>query len=150
MKEVVVVRQASSKDMDAMIELLRALFAIETDFVFDSNKQRVALALLLQTSAGCVLVAEREQQVIGMCTAQLLISTAEGGIKAVIEDVAVVEDCRGQGIGKKLLTAIEKWAVSQGAKRLDLLADRHNHLALGFYRQLGWIQTELVGLQKKT
>lgn len=150
MKEVVVVRQASLKDMDAMIELLRALFAIETDFRFDSDKQRAGLTALLQTPAACALVAEREQQVVGMCTAQLLVSTAEGGLKALIEDVAVIDGCRRQGIGTKLLAAIEQWAVKQGAKRLDLLADKRNAPALGFYQQLGWLQTELVGLQKRS
>lgn len=149
MKAAVVVRQASCKDVDAMLELLQALFAIETDFVFDGKKQRLGIDLLLQTQDACVLVAEQAQCVVGMCTAQLLVSTAAGGLKAIIEDVAVAEACRGQGIGTKLLIAIEQWAARRGVKRLDLLADRRNNPALGFYRQLGWRQTELVGLQKK-
>jgi ribosomal protein S18 acetylase RimI-like enzyme len=148
-KAAVVVRQASCKDVDAMLELLQALFAIETDFVFDSKKQRLGIDLLLQTQDACVLVAEQAQRVVGMCTAQLLVSTAAGGLKAIIEDVAVAEACRGQGIGTKLLITIEQWAARRGVKRLDLLADRRNNPALGFYRQLGWQQTELVGLQKK-
>ena len=146
---MVVVRQATVGDLNAMLELLHVLFAIETDFVFDSNKQQEGLTRLLQSSGICVLVAEQERQVVGMCTAQLLVSTAEGGLKAIIEDVAVGKEWRRQGIGAKLLAAIEQWALKQGAKRLDLLADKSNTPALGFYRQLGWGQTELVALQKK-
>jgi ribosomal protein S18 acetylase RimI-like enzyme len=150
MTSEVVIRKAVSTDMDAMIELLRLLFAIETDFVFDGERQRLGLASLLQMkNTACILVAERSRQVVGMCTAQLLVSTAEGGIKAIIEDVAVSEGCRGQGIGTQLLTAMEEWAVKHKAKRLDLLADRRNKLALDFYQQLGWQKTELVCLQKK-
>lgn len=150
MSAAVIVRQAAVADLEAMVALLRVLFAIETDFVFDDSKQRAGLTRLLQTQAACVLVAEHEEQVVGMCTAQLLVSTAEGGLKAIIEDVAVAEEWRKQGIGAKLLAAIEQWALSQGAKRLDLLADKRNAQALSFYRQLGWGQTELVALQKKT
>lgn len=149
MKTVVLVRRAAVSDVAAMIDLLQALFSLETDFAFDSKKQRLGLELLLQAMDSCVLVAEKERQVVGMCTAQLLVSTAEGGLKAIIEDVAVSEKYRGQGIGTKLLAGIEQWAISRGVKRLDLLADRQNTLALSFYRQLGWQQTELVALHKK-
>jgi len=151
MTSEVVIRKAVSTDMDAMIELLRLLFAIETDFVFDNDRQRAGLTFLLKPDdACCVLVAECAGQVVGMCTAQLLMSTAEGGIKAVIEDVVVSEGCRRQGMGAKLLTAIKQWAVDKGARRLDLLADRRNQPALSFYQQLGWFETELMCLQKKT
>lgn len=150
MTSEVVIRKAVSTDMDAMIELLRLLFAIETDFMFDGERQRLGLASLLQMkNTACILVAERSNQVVGMCTAQLLMSTAEGGIKAVIEDVVVSEGCRRQGMGAKLLTAIKQWAVDKGARRLDLLADRRNQPALSFYQQLGWFETELMCLQKK-
>jgi len=150
MESNTVVRKASFRDTDAMIELLRLLFAIETDFVFDGDRQRLGLTLLLQTeNTSCVLVAERAQHVVGMCTAQLLVSTAEGGIKALIEDVVVAESCRRQGVGTQLLMEIEQWAARQGAKRVDLLADQRNNRALGFYQRLGWLETELVCLQKK-
>lgn len=61
----------------------------------------------------------------------------------------VAESCRRQGVGTQLLMAIKQWAARQKAKRLDLLADRRNKLALDFYQQLGWQKTELVCLQKK-
>ncbi|SMC71351.1 GNAT family N-acetyltransferase [Sporomusa malonica] len=146
----IVVRKALPKDIDAMCGLLKLLFAIETDFAYDGGKQRCGLELMLQQeNAGCVLVAELNQTIIGMCSAQLLVSTAEGGLKAVIEDVVIMESYRGQRIGRRLLTTMAEWAVSQGAKRLDLLADQRNQAALSFYRKLGWCQTELVCLQKK-
>jgi len=43
------------------------------------------------------MVAELDKQIVGVCTAQLLISTAEGGIVALIEDVVVDGNYRGQG-----------------------------------------------------
>jgi GNAT superfamily N-acetyltransferase len=95
------------------------------------------------------LVAELEQKTIGMCTAQLLVSTAEGGLKAIVEDMVIAEGYRGRGLGRKLLTAVEQWALHQGAKRLDLVADRHNTPALQFYERMHWSGTDLIALQKK-
>lgn len=146
----ITVRKAQRKDINSMVDLLRLLFAIETDFAVDSVKQRRGLELMLQQeSQACMLVAEHNQTIIGMCSAQLLVSTAEGGLKAVVEDVVIMDSCRGQGVGRRLLAAMAEWAASRGVKRLDLLADQRNQAALSFYRRLDWCQTELICLQKK-
>ena len=95
------------------------------------------------------VVAEKQQQVVGMCSAQLLISTAEGGWKAIIEDVVVAKQLRGQGIGKRMLDELADWAGLQGASRKDLLADRDNIDGLKFYDRLNWRRTNLIALQLK-
>ncbi|WP_425058256.1 N-acetyltransferase family protein [Sporomusa carbonis] len=144
------VRKARPEDVDSMIKLLRLLFSIEEDFCVDETKQRRGLEMLLPEDTNrCLLVAEHNQQVIGMCSAQLVISTAEGGWKALVEDVVIAENYRGCGLGRQLLTELEKWAASQGAKRLDLFADRHNAGGLLFYDKMKWQHTNLIVLQKK-
>ena len=143
------IRPARFEDIAAMVELISLLFAVEEDFAADREKQRLGLAMFFQQPDGRhLVVAEHQQQVIGMCSAQLLISTAEGGWKALVEDVVVTEKFRGQGIGKKLLDALAEWAKQQGVKRMDLLADCNNSAALDFYDQLQWRRTNLVALQK--
>ena len=46
-----------------------------------------------------------------MITGQLLVSTAEGGTSALVEDLVVAESHRGRGVGAGLLAEIERWAV---------------------------------------
>lgn len=146
----VVIRKAIPEDLDLLSGLLESLFTIETDFIVDKEKQRRGLEILLrEEGCCCVLVAEVHQKVVGMCTAQLLISTAEGGLKAILEDLVIREDCRQQGIGKQIIAAVEKWAYDKGVKRLDLLADQRNTPALRFYANSNWAPTELICLQKK-
>jgi GNAT superfamily N-acetyltransferase len=95
-----------------------------------------------------VLVAERADAVVGMVAAQLLVSTAEGGLAALVEDMVVAASERGRGAGRALLEAVEAWARARGATRLQLLADRGNVGALRFYARLGWARTELVCLRR--
>ncbi len=95
-----------------------------------------------------MLVAERAGAVIGMVTAQLVVSTAEGGASAWVEDMVVAAPERGRGVGRRLLEAIEAWATARGASRLQLLADRENAPALAFYARLGWSPTRLVCLRR--
>ncbi|MHB8124154.1 MAG: GNAT family N-acetyltransferase [Desulfitobacteriaceae bacterium] len=133
-----------------MIRLLRILFSIENDFAFDEFTQQNGLEMMLYDCTNrCIMVAELNQQIVGMCTTQILVSTAEGGIVALIEDLVVEDACRGQGIGKELLLAIEGWAITRGVKRLQLLADRNNTLALDFYTKMNWKYTQLICLHKK-
>lgn len=145
-----VLRRAEIKDIKAMIDLISVVFAVEEDFAIDDAKQQCGLEMFFAFPEGrYLLVADYQGEVIGMCSAQLLISTAEGGFKALVEDVAVKEEFRGKGIGKAMLAAIADWAMSQGAKRLDLLADKANMRGLMFYDKLNWHKTKLIALQKK-
>lgn len=149
-KDRVTIRKGQAADVDGLLALLKLLFAIEADFSFNAEQQRRGLMLLLEQETGCCLfAAELDGKLIGMCSAQLLVSTAEGALKAIVEDLVVAENYQGMGIGRKLLSAAEKWAKDLGVRRLDLLADCHNRPALDFYRRLNWARTDLIALQKK-
>jgi len=144
---MVIVRTAWAGDIDHLTGLLEALFAIEQDFVFDASRQRQGLAMMLDNPQGCLLVAEEDGQVVGMCSGQLLVSTAEGGFSLLVEDVVVDEKWRGRGVGRLLMEAVSDWARDRNVRRLQLLADRNNSPALAFYRRLGWKGTELICLR---
>jgi len=145
------IRSAQRSDLDDLVSLLQALFAIEEDFTPDPDRQRQGLKCFLDGCGKhrCILVAESEGRVIAMATIQILISTAEGGPVGLVEDVVVREDYRGQGIGRRLMTALTTWATERGLMRLQLLADRTNFSALDFYNKQGWLPTRLMGLRKK-
>lgn len=141
------VRPARHADIECMVELLQLLFALEQDFEPNPGRQRQGLKMMLDNPNGCVLVAQGDGQVIGMCSGQLLISTAEGGPALLVEDVVVREPWRGRGVGRLLMEAISGWAQGKNVNRLQLLADRNNTAALEFYRCLGWQGTELICLR---
>jgi len=140
-------RPATAGDVEAMVSLLQELFGIEEDFVADRDRQRAGLELLLQAPAARVFVAECAGEVVGMCSCQLLVSTAEGAPAGLVEDVVVRQDMRGRGIGPCLMDAVAAWAAGQGATRLQLLADTENACALYFYARRGWQRTRLVCLR---
>ena len=144
----VLVRGATVKDLDAMVRLLGVLFSIESDFRPDPARQRRGLAMLLGDPRAAVLVADLQGTVIGMATVQLLVSTAEGDLSGLVEDVVVDESARRAGVGSLLVEACEQWARARNATRLQLLTDRDNATALAFYQQRGWRPTRLACLRK--
>ena len=147
---MITIRTAKPSDIAQLVELLKELFTIEADFDFDQEKQACGLNLLLNSEKDCILVAEslNDHKVLGMCTVQTLISTAEGGTVGLLEDLIVAVDFRNQGIASKLISEAVNWAECRGLKRLQLLADKNNLPALNFYQKQGWESTQLVCLRK--
>lgn len=142
------VRRAGEGDIPAMTALLGELFALEADFTPDADTQARGLNLFLGGGPRVALVADEGGRVVGMATAQLVVSTAIGGVSALVEDVVVAADMRGTGVGALLLAAVEEWARGAGATRLTLVADKDNTPARLFYEKAGWNTSNLVVLIK--
>lgn len=140
------IRMAGSQDVPAMANLLAELFSIEKDFHIDFQKQQHGLQLLMGSRNAALFVAESNGQLIGMCTVQILISTAQGGKVGLIEDLIVTKSWRGKSVGRSLLETVKNWARARGLTRLQLLADKHNQRALNFYQKEYWQPTRLVSL----
>ena len=141
----VMIEQARSADIPAMVGLLAALFNIEQDFKPDTERQIRGLAGVLASPNACIMLARTAQgEAIAMCSAQLVFSTAEGAHSAWIEDMVVHEAWRGRGIGRQVLQAVLAWASERGATRAQLLADLDNQPALDYYQHLGWQETQLI------
>jgi ribosomal protein S18 acetylase RimI-like enzyme len=144
-----IIRKATYRDIPQMTALLIQLFTIEQDFVPNPEKQSKGLKLLLENkSNACVLVADTGFRIVGMITAQILISTSEGSYSAILEDLVVDKSYRRKGIGKQLMHEIEKWAKDNNISRLQLLADKNNNNALEFYKAIQWDSTQLICLRK--
>jgi ribosomal protein S18 acetylase RimI-like enzyme len=137
--EEITIRDARLEDADILASLLGELFSIETDFQVSLPRQRRGILLMLDGCGKhrCVKVADSGGKVVGMAAAQVLISTAEGGPVAMVDDVVVTREWRGRRVGSRLLQHIESWAARRGLTRLQLLADCNNASALAFYHRRG-------------
>ncbi len=62
----------------------------------------------------------------------------EDGHVARIGLIAVAEQCRGQGLGAKLLRAAETWAVRRGCDRLEVITQGDNQQAVALYSRAGY------------
>jgi len=119
---------ANESDIDGLVSLLSDLFTIEKDFTPDLYNQKKGLELIVNNHDNATVQVARNTagKVIGMVTAQLVISTAQGAASAWIEDMVVHSSYRGYGIGKKLLQRTLDWAKEKGATRAQLLVDIEN------------------------
>ncbi len=140
------VRPATHEDIRSMAQLLEELFAVETRFTVDVQKQCCGLEMLLDSSQAGIWVAERSGRVVGMVSMQLTVSSAEGALSGWLEDLVVSSAFRRRGLGKALLKSAVSWARRRGVTRIQLLADGRNVPALIFYRKQEWLQTNMIAL----
>jgi len=78
----------------------------------------------------CFLLAMQETVVVGMGRA-----ISDGVSDAYIQDVAVLDAHKGQGIGSQIVARLTERLLADGLNWIGLIAERGGH---GFYKRLGF------------
>lgn len=135
-------------DLPQLIQLLMELFEMEGDFEPNSKKQEEGLKLILEhPHRGRVLVIKNESKIIGMVNMLFTISTAEGGLVLLLEDFIIHPMNRGQGYGKKLLTAVKEFAQQKDFKRITLLTDKISAESQDFFNKEGFQFSKMIPMR---
>jgi GNAT superfamily N-acetyltransferase len=143
-------RPAVLADVPQLCELLSQLFAQESDFSPDTNRQTLGLEMILGDPAvGRLFCAVDGESVVGMVSILFTVSTAEGGRAAWLEDMVVRPDRRGLGIGDRLLQTAISGAKEAGCTRVTLLTDATNTPAQRFYARAGFARSQMIPLRLK-
>ena len=146
------VRQARDSDVAAIHRLIVDLATYEraADQVRATTEQ-LRTALFGAQPAAYALVAEVDDQVVGFALYFRSFSTWEGVHGIYLEDLYVVPEHRGAGLGKALLSSLAALAVDRGYARLEWAVLDWNQPSIDFYRSLGavpmdeWTVYRLVG-----
>lgn len=143
-----IIERATPHDIPALSNLLATLFAQEAEFTPNLEANQRGLAKIINDPGiGAILVARKGHQVIGMVNLLFTISTALGEPVALLEDMVVFPDARGQGIGSQLLTEAIAFSRQQGCQRITLLTDHDNLTAQGFYAKQGFTRSNMVPMR---
>ncbi len=145
----IMIRKAQRHDLQTIARFIGQLFAMESDFEPNEEKQYEGMKILFDTPDSHMLVAKYKNSVIGMITMQPLVSSAEGGWVGLIEDVYIEEGFRHLGLGTTLVNKMKEIAREKGYKRLQLVADKNNPLAEIFYGKQGFHKANLTTYHHK-
>ena len=84
------------------------------------------------------LVAEQDDQPVGICLFSTTFSGWRGRPGYFVTDLFVDAGARGGGVGRRLLAAAGRQALAEGCSYIRLDVDPANAAAIGFYRRLGF------------
>jgi RimJ/RimL family protein N-acetyltransferase len=139
----VVVRTATERDAEALVQLRRALFA-ETSFLLweageytlAAEDERQRLVQDAQQANNCTLLALADGHAVGFLAVMggARQRNRHNGLLAM----GVRQSHWGQGIGQLLLQQALAWAPSAGLSRLELHVHAHNQRAVALYRRCGF------------
>lgn len=121
-------------------EHLDAVMAIENvSFPIPWRREAFLFEILLNETADYVVALYRDQ-VVGYGGMWLVLDEAH------ITNIAVHPDCRGRGIGRRILQELIKRAALRGATKMTLEVRPSNLIARKLYRDLGF---EEKGVRKR-
>ena len=142
------IEPATLDDLPALVDLVMSLFQIEEDFEPDRNKQEHGLRLILeQPNRGRIFVLRTDHSLIGMVNLLFTISTAEGGMVMLLEDVIIHPEHRGQGYGTRLVEYVLDFARKKDFRRVTLLTDRISEESQRFFRRFGFVPSHMIPMR---
>src|SRR5207244_5720783 len=139
---------STKAEWDELSNLIGELFAQESDFRPDKDKQLRGLRLIFeQPSRGRVFVLRRNGAIVGMINLLFTISTAEGGFVMLLEDLVVHKQFQAHGYGAKLLQHAIDFARQKNFLRITLLTDCPENLAQEFFRRHGFHESSMIPMR---
>jgi GNAT superfamily N-acetyltransferase len=130
--------RATERDVPVILSLVKALAEYEHmagDVVAD--EALVHEALFGPAAWAVVVLARAGSEPVGFAGWVYNHSTFLGRRGLYLEDLFVVPEWRGRGIGRELLVYLAKVAVERECGRMEWAVLNWNEPAIGFYRSLG-------------
>ena len=133
------IRSAVEGDVPALTPLMRGYCEFYKANPPDAGLQEMARALIATSDGeGMLLVAEDDAgQVIGFAAVGWKWSSLRGARIAVLEDLFVAPEARGQGAADALIEESASRARENGAPVMTWLTAPDNHRAQAVYNRLG-------------
>jgi GNAT superfamily N-acetyltransferase len=147
------VREASVRDLDAVMELRLALLRehpehpiygrLRTDV---SARARELFATQLRSQTESIFLAERDDGVAGIlrCVESMGSPLLEPARYAYVSSVYVRPEARRQGVLRALMKAAERWAHARGLDQMRLHNVAGSPSAEGAWSALGFVVVEQV------
>lgn len=145
------IRRADPDDAPRLLPLIRAYREFEAIDGFDSNVVASALRQLLSDPRlGAGWIAVDGERSIGYLLGVYLFSLEHAGLTAEIDELFVVQDARGRGLGAKLIATAEDEFHRVGCTNVSLQVGRRNESARAFYAKSGYAQRDGYDLMEKS
>ncbi|MEN9232007.1 MAG: GNAT family N-acetyltransferase [Thermostichus sp. DG02_5_bins_236] len=149
------IRPATPPDVPTIFALIQALAEYEQlSHLVTGSVTELQQHLFGPEAVATVLLAEVEERPgspVGFALYFRNFSTFLTRPGIYLEDLFVLPEFRGRGIGKALLVRLAQEAVAQGYGRLEWIVLNWNEPAIGFYKRLGakqhteWILNRVTG-----
>jgi GNAT superfamily N-acetyltransferase len=122
------------QQLDSAITLFSAQLKEHGIMTPADDLRSVAQRVVADPSYGFILLASTvEAGAVGIAYASCLLSLEHGGISGWLEELYVLPEWRGCGIGSRLVTEVVRHAKELGWRAIDLEVDAGHQRAISLY-----------------
>ena len=129
------IRELTIHDVKNLINLLEQLWIGKQ---IDSDAVERIIEKGLSNDYQIYICATDNEKLIGYCSLTIKNNLWTLANLGNVDEFVVDNEYRNRGIGKILMSEIEKIAKNHGCKRLELDSSFHRTIAHGFYERLGF------------
>jgi GNAT superfamily N-acetyltransferase len=132
------IERATERDVPLILGLIKGLAEYEKlAHEVTATEEKLRATLFGPRPAAEVVIAYADEAPAGFALFFHNYSTFLGQPGIYLEDLYVVPDARGRGLGRRLLSHLAQLAVERNCGRLEWSVLDWNEPAIGFYRRLG-------------
>ena len=128
-------RLAQDEDSAGIIALIAACYLEYPPNVLDVDLEEPELRTPASSFEAFWVLEDDQQRIVG-CIA---LGTVEQGQRIELKKCYVSKQLRGTGQGRRLIEAVESWAVEHGVAEVELWSDTRMTLAHKVYAKLGYV-----------
>jgi GNAT superfamily N-acetyltransferase len=132
------IARAGTDDIEPIRHLLLNQFDEHGISVAAESLAHALGELLSDPSKGLCLVVRESGQIVGLAAISLAWTLEHGGKSAWLDELYVLPECRGRGVGRALLGQAVAAARELGCAAMDLEVDRDHSRAERLYRRAGF------------
>jgi N-acetylglutamate synthase-like GNAT family acetyltransferase len=132
----VTIRNARPRDAGVLAQLL-----VQLGYPTSTEAVSARMARLAASTADRLVVAELDNEVVGVASLHLSLSVEHDEPAAKLSAIVVDERHRGRGVGEALVKALEAEARERGCALIFLTTAERRKDAHAFYRRLGFQET---------
>ncbi|MBN1656942.1 MAG: GNAT family N-acetyltransferase [Anaerolineae bacterium] len=138
MNEQLGLQVATASDLEEILGLLAAQFG-EHEIELPASVLREAVAAMFERDElGFFVVAREGGKAVGLAAVSLAWTLEHGGKSAWLDELYVLPERRGRGIGTALLHEAVRHAAASGCAAVDLEVDRGHTRAEALYARAGF------------
>lgn len=135
------IRPLRATDAAAYLELVKTT-DVESDFMMQEPGERqmtvFQLVISLNSAGNYIFVAEEDGKLIGQLVAFNMYGRNKRVVHVLHIGISILKSHWGKGVGTKLFEYMEKWAIENGTKRLELTVMTHNERGIALYKKKGF------------
>ena len=145
--KTLIIRKAYPLDEPLVLRMAKA-FHQEDGHPLAPTGPEAIRSLLQGSPLGAIYLLEEEGAALGYFALCFTMSLEFGGLVVILDDLYVLPEARGRGIGSQVLAKVEAVAKEKEAVQIFLEVEKANERAFGFYQRNGWRRRDRHMMEK--